>query len=133
MRRAIQRTGWILSTNDVYYPDIGDTVADSGTFFIGSQKGSTSFHDLVRVVFPPIKKPKPLASLIYALFNMREYAVSVSHHHEDFSSSGCFSKDPVTTTTPARPYWDKCIDNIHRSGKNIGVSAGAGVYEISGL
>ena len=34
--------------------------------------------------------------------------------------------------TPTRPYWGKCIYNIHRSDENIGISPGAGVYELSG-
>ena len=127
LRRAIQWILWILSTNDVYYPDLGDTVSDSGTLFIGVHKGSTVPHAPVRVVFPPITKPKLLTSFLYAPFNKREYAVSVSRQHEDFSSSGCLASDPVTMVTPTRPYQDKCIYNIHRSGDNLGVSAGAGV------
>ena len=133
LRRAIQQTGWILSTNDVYYSYLGDTVANYDTFFIGIHKGSTAFQYPFRVVFPPITKPKPLASFIYALFNRREYAVSVYSHHEDFSSYGCFDSYPVTTATTTRPYWEKYIYNIHHSGKNIGIFAGAGVYDISGL
>ena len=91
LRRKIQRTGWVISTNDVYYLDLGYTVADSGTFLIGIHKGSTAFHNPFRVVFPPITKPKPLDSFLYAPFNRREYAASVSLHHGDFSSSGCFA------------------------------------------
>ena len=30
--RVVQRTGWVLTTVDVYYLDIGDTIADAGTF-----------------------------------------------------------------------------------------------------
>ena len=86
-RGAIQQTGWIISTNDVYYPDIEDTVSVSGNFFIGIQKGRTASHAPVCVVFPPITKPKPLDLFIFAQFNKREYAVSVSRHHEHFSSS----------------------------------------------
>lgn len=32
-RRAIQRAGWTISKVDVYYPGLGNTIADSGTFF----------------------------------------------------------------------------------------------------
>ena len=35
--------------------------------------------------------------------------------------------------TPTQPYWEKCIYNIHCSGRNLGVSSGAGVYELSDL
>ena len=59
--------------------------------------------------------------------------MSVSRHHKDFSSSVCLGSDPVTTLTPTRPYQAKYIYNIHRYGNNLGVSSGAGVYEISGL
>ena len=86
-RRAIQPTGWIISTSDVYYPDIKDKVSDSGTFFIGINKGRTASHAPVCVVFPTITKPKPLDLFIFAPFNKREYAVSVYRHHEDLSSS----------------------------------------------
>ena len=110
-----------------------EIVANSGTFFIGIHKGSTAVNATVPVVLPPTTKPKPLASFIYSPFNRREYDVSVSRHHEEFSSSGCFALDPVTTATPTRTYWGKCIYKIHRSGKNIGVYAGAGVYELYGL
>ena len=33
--------------------------------------------------------------------------------------------------TPTRPYREKCIYKIHRSDKNIGISSGDGVYELS--
>ena len=59
--------------------------------------------------------------------------MSVSCHHEDFSSYVWLASDTVTTANPTRPYWDKCIYKIHRSGENLGVYNGAGVYEISGL
>ena len=93
----------------MYYLDLEDTVADSGTFFIGIQKGGTAAHDPVRVVFPPITKHKPLYSFLYAPFNKREYDVSICRHHEDFSSSVCLGSGPVTMATPTRPYQAKCI------------------------
>ena len=126
LRRAIQQTGWIISTNDVNHSDIEDMVANSGTLFIIIHKGSTASYASVHVVFLPITKPKPLASFIYAQFNKQYYPVSVSHHHEDFSSSVCLGSDPVATATLTRHHQTKCIQNIHRHSKDIGVSAGLG-------
>ena len=111
--RAIQQTGWILSTNDVYYLYLGDTVVDSGTFFIVIHKGSAVSHAPVRVFFSPITKTKPLDSFIYATFNKWEYSVSVCCHHEDLYSYGFLLLDTVTMLNPTRPYQDKCIYNIH--------------------
>ena len=117
----------------MYYPDLGDTVANSGTFFIVIHKVSTEFHAPFRVVFPPITKSNPLASFNDSSFNRQGYSVSVSRHHEDFSSYGFFASDPVTTATSTRPYWGKFIYNIHHSGNNLGFSAAAGVYDIFGI
>ena len=33
--RSTSRTGWIVSTTSVYFPDMGDSVADSSTFLVG--------------------------------------------------------------------------------------------------
>ena len=132
-RRAIQRTGWILSTLDAYFPDIGDSIADSATFFVGVHKGSTSNHLQIRVPFPPPKEPQALASFVYPPFNKREHAVSFSRFHQDFPASGCTSSDPPPEATSSHRSRAKCIYNIHRSGDNPHISAGAGVYDTSGL
>ena len=70
-RHAVQRTGWTFSTTDVYYPDVGDTVADSGTFFVGVHKQASMDHSAIAVPFPPATKPKPLASFVYAPFDKK--------------------------------------------------------------
>ena len=40
-RRAIQRTGLVVSVTGDYYPSMGDTVADSGMFYLGIHKGAS--------------------------------------------------------------------------------------------
>ena len=132
-RRAIQRTGWVVSVTDIYYPDMGDAVADSGMFFLGIHKGASENKSPINVTFPPASQPKSLASFVYAPFNKREHAVSLSPHHPDFASSGCVSSPPVATATPTRQHRAKCTCTLHRNGDDKMVSAGAGVYDISGL
>ena len=39
-RKSIERTGWHVTTTDIYYPDVGGSLADSGTFLVG-------FHSLI--------------------------------------------------------------------------------------
>ena len=73
------------------------------------------------------------SSLRLLPFNTREYAVSLSRHHDDFESSGCRSSDPTAGATPTRPIRDKCVNNLHCKGNDARVSIGAGVYATSGL
>ena len=130
---AIQRTGWVVSTTDVYYPGMVDTVADSGMFFLGIHKGASEDQSPINVTFPSASQPKSLASCVYAPFNKREHAVSLSPHHSEFPSSGCVASPPVATATSTRPNRAKCTYTIHRAGDDKMVSASAGVYDISGL
>ena len=71
---------------DVYYPHMGDAIADSGTFFIGIHKGASADHSPIRVTFPPAVQPMSLTSIVYAPFNTREHVISLSPHHRDFSA-----------------------------------------------
>ena len=75
-RRAVQRTGWIVSIEDVYYPDMGDTVADSRSFFVEIHKGATADPSPIRVTFPPSPHPNLLAKFVYTPFNMSQYCWS---------------------------------------------------------
>ena len=126
-RRAVQRTGWVMSTTDVYYPHMGDTVADSGTFFIGIHKGASADQSPIQVTFPPAAQPMSLASFIYAPFNTREHAISLSPHHKDFAASGCVASGPVTAATPTQAHRAKCVCNLHRKGDDTQVAVGEGV------
>ena len=53
---------------DMYYPDIGDSTADSGLVLIATDKGATSAYVELKVVIPPSIGPNILSSFIYALF-----------------------------------------------------------------
>ena len=61
-QRSIKRAGWIVSSTSIYYPDLGDSVADKGLFFVGIHKGATNDHAPIRIAMPPLVRPQPLAS-----------------------------------------------------------------------
>ena len=79
-KRSMQRSGWLMSTTDIYYPDVGDSVADSAAFMLGVHKAATGNHVPIRVAMPPSVCPDPLASFIYKPFNSKEYAVSLARY-----------------------------------------------------
>ena len=132
-RRAAEREGWTLTSTEAYYPDMGDSVADSGTFFVGNHRGATSIREPIRVVPPPASQPHSLVSFLYAPFNSREHAVCLSWRHEDFKYSGCKMLAPESVATPLRQHRAKRVCSIYRQGDDTNISAEAGVYDLAGL
>ena len=68
----------------MYYPYVGDSMADHGTFLVGFHKAATSFHAKLNIAMPPVIRPEPLASFMHKPFNSKEYAVSLARHHPEF-------------------------------------------------
>ena len=131
--RALRRTGWIISLTDVYYPDFGDSVADSGVFLMGTHKGASSIHTELNITTPPAIRPLDLSSFVYRPFNSKEYAISLARHQDGFDDDGFSAQDPVPTATTDKQHRAKCMYNLHRPGDDRSVTAGAGVYSDTGL
>ena len=70
---------------------------------------------------------------MYKPFNSKEYAVSLARHHPEFESTGCVAMDPVSTMTYTKEQRAKCIYRLYRSADDKNISAGSGVYCLSGL
>ena len=117
----------------MYYPYVGDSMADHGTFLVGFHKAATSFHAKLNIAMPPVIRAEPLASFMYKPFNSKDYAVSLARHHPEFESNGCVATDPVSTITHTKEQRAKCIYQLYRSADDRNISAGSGVYCLSGL
>ena len=59
-RNTIQQTGWLLTSTYIYYPDVGDSVVDSGIFLVGFHKAATSYHSHLGIAMPPVIYPEHL-------------------------------------------------------------------------
>jgi len=132
-RLVAEKKGWILTLTQVYFPDMGDSVADSGALFAGNHGGATPSREPVRVVPPPASHPDPLASFVYAPFNNREHALCPSWRHESFASSGFRMSEPEEVATPLKPYRARHVCSVYRTGDDINTSAGVGVYNLTGI
>jgi hypothetical protein len=122
-----------MASTDIYYPDMGDSVADTGIFLVGFHKASTKDHTKLNIAMPSVIRPQPLASFVYKPFNSKEYSVSLARNHPDFESTGCTTMDPVSTITHTKDQRAKCIYQLHRSADDKNISAGSGVYCLTGL
>ena len=85
------------------------------------------------MAFPPPTAPKPLASFLYEPFNKQEHAISLSRSHQDFHSCGCTASNPTPSETPTHLYRAQRVYQLHRSNDNVGISAGACVYDTAAL
>ena len=117
----------------MYYPDVGNSISDSGPFYAAIFKGASCNHLPICVPLPPTKEPAPLASYIYSPFNTREHAVSLSRHHDDFEAAGCRLTDPTAVATPTKPSRAKYTCNLYRKDDDARVSTGASVFDTSWL
>ena len=132
-RRANSRVGWIFSSTDVYYPDYGDSVADSGTVLLGVHRGATANHLPLMLPTPPRTHVPPLESFLHKPFHDRTYAVCLSRHHKDFNESGFAISDSTPAASNTHLYRPRRLYNLHRPSDNTSVEAGSGVYGTSGL
>jgi hypothetical protein len=132
-KRSMQRSGWLMSSTDIYYPDVGNSVADSAAFLLGVHKAATGNHKPIRVAMPPSVCPDSLASFIYKPFNSKEYVISLARHQPDFDLSECTGMNPISSVSDTKDQRDKCIYQMHRACDDKGVFAGSGVYCLSGL
>ena len=113
---------------------MGDTLADSGTFYFGIHKGATGSTSPVLMKQRPAKTPKTLSSHVYTPFNAsRQYAVSHSIFHKEFSNSGLLSSNELFGTTPTHVHRPKQMYALHRSHNNQRIFAGADAYSVDGL
>ena len=47
-------TGWVISTTPIYFPDIGDSVSDDSTIFVGVHKGYAAATKSINISFPSL-------------------------------------------------------------------------------
>ena len=127
-RRATQRRGWNVSSVDVYYLDLGDSVADSGMFLLAVHKNASIVRKGLKVKIPPSVSPLSLAYFLYKPFNVKEFSLSPARLQNGFENSEFTAQDPISTAAPTKNQRAKCIYYLHHPGVDSNIIAGAGVY-----
>jgi hypothetical protein len=70
--------GWILSSTDVRYPDLGDTIAGGCCIITAVHSSSASTVEPLQLKRPPQVPPCPLGKFIWEPFNRKEHAISLA-------------------------------------------------------
>jgi hypothetical protein len=111
---TLKRGGWSLSEHYVYYPNFGDSVADSAMFIIGVQRACSSSKAPIVCPTPPAVAGKKLGDFAYLPFNLREMCVSPASTDASFSQSGMVASDPCSEAAAKGRTVSKRIYNLHR-------------------
>jgi hypothetical protein len=75
----LKSKGWIISSMDVHYPDLGDTVAGRCCIITAVHPSCASTIEPLQLKRPPLVPPRPLGEFIWEPFNREEYAILLAH------------------------------------------------------
>jgi hypothetical protein len=96
----LKSTGWVLSSTDVFYPDLGDTIAGSCCLIIAIHSSCTSTVNPLLLKRPPSVPTRPIGKFIWELFNRPEHAISLAHNNADFDKQDTLLKVSTLKSTP---------------------------------
>ena len=81
---TLKRSSWVLSSLNISFPDIGDSVAGECRFIIGVHTSSTSVVEPLMLTMPPAISRKRVSDFLWEPFNKPDHAVSLGRTDDDF-------------------------------------------------
>jgi hypothetical protein len=133
--RGLQTAHWKISSRDVYYIEIGNSIIDSCTVIIAVHLSSASVVEPIVLKAPSVVQPKPIASYICEPFNKPDHSLSFGRDNNSFNNDESLK---IIVSAPKRAKSD-CIPhvviqyNMHHAGKDATILAGLSVISTSGL
>jgi hypothetical protein len=89
-------SGWIIASTDVFYPDLGNTVAGSCSIITSVHSSSALMVDPLLLQWPPPVPPRPPGEFLWEHFNQPEHAISLTRNDADFGKQ----ENPLTASSP---------------------------------
>ena len=125
--------GWILSSTDVHYPDLGDTIAGSCCIITAVHSSCASTIKPLQLKQPPLVPPCPLDKFIWEPFNRKEHAILLAWDDKDFAKQdrGLQTLTPAITSDRLASVWVRY--HLHCPNTNALVILGSEVISIEGL
>ncbi len=128
-------THWKVSSQDISYLKIGNSIVDSCRVIIAVHLSSALVVEPLVLKTPPAVCPKPIALYLWESFNQPEHSLCFGRDDNDFN------KDDTTqmvVSVPKLDKWDGISHisikyNLHCAGKDATILDGSSVLSISGL
>ncbi len=129
----LNSNGWVVSSSDVSYPDLGDLIAGSCWLILGIHLSCTASIEPLLLKHPAIPSP-PLAGFIWEPFNQPEHSISLAHNDPNFTNQDG-PKMTITLPKSTTHYPSTVIlkYHIHRAGSDETILVGLDVISVDGL
>ena len=134
--KTLTSAGWVISSTQLSFPDLGDSVVGTTTVLIGVHDSTQSKVSPVSLRTPPSPRPLPLAAFVWEPFNCKEYSVSFGKDDDLFLSdgnNGIRATVPSSSVASCMPAGVKVSYFLHRRDADANCIAGASVLSLDSL
>jgi hypothetical protein len=130
----LKYNGWVVSSSDVSYPDLGDSIAGSCQLILGIHFSCAVSVDPLLLKHPPAISSRPLAGFIWEPFNQPEHSISLAREDPNFANQDgpkmTITSPKSTTHTPSTVMLKY---HINHSDSNESILVGLDVISVDGL
>ncbi len=130
----LKSNGWVVSSSDVSYPDLGNSIAGSCQLILGTHSSCVANVEPLLLKHPPAISSRPLAGFIWGPFNRPEHSISLARNDPGFAiQDGPKMMTTLPRSTPQSPSSVNLKYHIHRAGSNKSILVGLEVISVDGL
>jgi hypothetical protein len=130
--RGLTAAHWNLSSREVSYQDIGDSIADSCTIIIAIHSSCASNVELITLKTPPSVTPQPIGAFVWEPFNRIKHSLSHGRDDDEFDSRKMIATIPKPVASQqSRGVTIKYY--LHRANLDATILAGSSVLSSGGL
>jgi hypothetical protein len=130
----IKSSSWILSSTDVHFPALGNSIVFGSCCVITAVHSSCASHIKPMLLKnPPLVPPRPLGKFIWEPFNRKEHAILLACNDEDFEKQDTRLRAWVQTNTSPGTNGVSIRYTLHRPNTNYSVTVGSEVVSLDSL
>ncbi len=129
----LKSKGWILSSMDVHYSDLGNTIAGGCPLITAVHLSCASTVEPLQLKRPPLVPPRPLGKFIWEPFNQKEHAILMAWDNKDFAKQDTGLQTSTPAITSDGPAGVLVRYHLHHPNTNALVILGSKVISIDRL
>jgi hypothetical protein len=133
--RGLSTAHWKVSSRDISYPEIGDSIVNSCRTIIAIHSSSAPVVEPIVLKTLPAVQPRPIASYLWEPFNRLEHSLCFGCDDSDFNKDKA-SWMTVSTPKPAELGGTTLITilyHLHRADADATILAGSSILSQSSL
>jgi hypothetical protein len=129
----LRSNGWVISSTDVFYTDLGNTIAGSCCLIIAIHSSCALMVTPLLLKWPPLVPIRPIGEFIWEPFNWPEHAILLACNDADFDKQDLQLKVSTHKLTTNKDSGIIIKYSIHQPDSDNTVIVGSEVISIDGL